>query len=170
MQTYFSSDFHLGHKAITKYRTQFSSMEEHDEAILTMLESFPKRTLMHILGDFLFDGPNLNYYLLRLSNLPYKIKLVMGNHDSKLLYSKCPSNIEIQLPLYSYKNMWISHCPIHPQELRSRILSVHGHLHGGIVHHCDGEPDERYFNVNLDNNNFKPVPIETINSYAQGLK
>ena len=170
MQTYFSSDFHLGHKAITKYRTQFSSMEEHDEAILTMLESFPKRTLMHILGDFLFDGSNLNYYLLRLSNLPYKIKLVMGNHDSKLLYSKCPSNIEIQLPLYTHKNMWISHCPIHPQELRSRILNVHGHLHGGIVHHCDGEPDERYFNVNLDNNNFKPVPIETITSYAQGLK
>lgn len=50
------------------------------------------------------------------------------------------------------------------------LISVHGHLHGGIVHHCDGEPDERYFNVNLDNNNFKPVPIETITSYAQGLK
>lgn len=89
MQTYFSSDFHLGHKAITKYRTQFSSMEEHDEAILTMLESFPKRTLMHILGDFLFDGPNLNYY--------------------------------------------------------------------------------RYFNVNLDNNYFKPVPLEEIVEYSKKL-
>lgn len=145
-------------------------MEEHDEHILSMLESYPKRTNMVILGDFLFEGPNFNYYLLRISQLPYKIKLVMGNHDSNLLYTKCPSNIEIQLPLYSYKNMWVSHCPIHPQELRSRMLNIHGHLHGGIVHHCDGEPDERYFNVNLDNNNFKPVPIETINSYAQGLK
>lgn len=123
---------------------------------------------MHILGDFLFDGPNLNYYLLRLSKLPYRIKLVMGNHCSKLLYSKCPSNIEIQLPFYSYKNMWISHCPIHPQELRSRVLNIHGHLHGGIVRHCDGEPDERYFNVNLDNNNFKPVPLDTIISHIKG--
>ena len=155
-------------------------MEEHDEAILTMLESFPKRTLMHILGDFLFDGPNLNYYLLRLSNLPYKIKLVMGNHDSKLLYSKCPSNIEIQLPLYTHKNMWISHCPSHPQELRCRVGCVHGHLHGCVVKrtHYNIEsdcndlylPDKRYFNVNLDNNNFKPVPIETITSHFQGLK
>lgn len=170
MQTYFSSDFHLGHKAITKYRSQFSSMEEHDEHILAMLESYPKRTLMYILGDFLFDGPNLEYYLARLSQLPYKIKLVMGNHDSKLLYTKCPSNIEIQLPFFSYKNMWVSHCPIHPQELRGRILSVHGHLHGDVVHNWKGDIDERYFNVNLDNNNFKPVPIETINSYAQGLK
>lgn len=168
MQTYFSSDFHLGHKAITKYRTQFSSMEEHDEAILTMLESFPKRTLMHILGDFLFDGPSLNYYLLRLSNLPYKIKLVMGNHDSKLLYTKCPSNIEIQLPLYTHKNMWISHCPIHPQELRSRILSVHGHLHNDIIK-INGKPDYRYFNVNLDNNYFKPVPLEEIVEYSKKL-
>ena len=93
----------------------------------------------------------------------------MGNHDTKLLYSKCPSNIEIQLPLYSHKNMWISHYPIHPQELRSRILSVHGHLHNDIIK-IDGKPDYRYFNVNLDNNNFKPVPFETITSYAQGLK
>ena len=54
MQSYFTSDLHLGHKVITKYRSQFSSADEHDEAILTMLESFPKRTLMHILGDFLF--------------------------------------------------------------------------------------------------------------------
>ena len=48
------------------------------------------------------------------------------------------------------------------------LISVHGHLHGGIVYHCDGEPDERYFNVNLDNNNFKPVPLETIISYFKG--
>ena len=165
METFFTSDLHLGHKAITKYRSQFATMEEHDEHILTMLESFTKRTNLVILGDFLFDGPNFNYYLLRLSNLPYKIKLVMGNHDSLLLYSKLPSNIELQLPLYSYKNMWVSHCPIHPQELRNRVGNIHGHLHGSTVQHCDGTEDSRYFNVNLDNNNFKPVPLDTIISH-----
>ena len=52
---YFSSDFHLGHKAILKYRPQFSTIEEHDNAIFSQLEKLTKRDQLFILGDFLFD-------------------------------------------------------------------------------------------------------------------
>lgn len=65
-------------------------------------------------------------------------------------------NILIQLPLFSYKNTWISHCPIHPQELRNRDGNIHGHLHNSIV------PDLRYFNVNLDVNGYDFVPLTKI--------
>ena len=101
--------------------------------------------------------------------MPCTIKLVLGNHDSLKMYEQTiAKNIKIQLPLFSYKNMWISHCPIHPNELRSRILSVHGHLHCDIIE-IDGNPDYRYFNVNLDNNYFKLVPFEEIVEYSKKL-
>ena len=106
--------------------------------------------------------------------MPYKIKLVLGNHDSTKIYEDTPNNIEIQLPLFTYKNMWVSHCPIHPQEMRNRIGNIHGHLHGNIVDTRGWVYKQnefyipKYFNVNLDNNNFKPVPLDTILSYFEG--
>ena len=115
MGNYLSSDWHLGHKVITKYRPQFSSPEEHDEAIFSELGKLNKRDILYILGDFLFDCPDFEKYLERIAKYPCRIKLVMGNHDSLKLYSQTiAKNIEIQLPLFSYKNNWISHCPIHP--------------------------------------------------------
>ena len=64
--------------------------------------------------------------------------------------------IEIQLPLFSYKNFWISHCPIHQQEIRGRIANIHGHLHNAIL------DDIRYYDVGLDKNNFKFIAWEEI--------
>lgn len=116
-----------------------------------------KRTILFILGDFLFDGPHFETYLHRIAKFPCTIKLVMGNHDSMQLYTQTIApNISIQLPLFSYKNTWISHCPIHPQELRNRDGNIHGHLHNSIV------PDLRYFNVNLDVNEYDFVPLNKI--------
>ena len=116
-----------------------------------------KRTILFILGDFLFDGSHFEAYLHRIAKFPCTIKLVMGNHDSMQLYTQTIApNISIQLPLFSYKNTWISHCPIHPQELRNRDGNIHGHLHNSIV------PDLRYFNVNLDVNGYDFVPLTKI--------
>ncbi len=168
---YYSSDFHLGHKSICKYRPQFSTPEEHDECILQMMEKLTKRDILYVLGDFLFEGPKYKEYLERIKKMPVRIKLIMGNHDSIDLYTDCiGSNIEIQLPLFSYKNMWISHAPIHHQEIRGRTLNIHGHLHGVVVRDIKGDPDPRYFNVNLDNNNFEFVHLDTIKAQANVLK
>lgn len=156
MQSLFTSDLHLGHRAIVKYRT-FKTAKEHDDYIIDKILELPKRSVLTILGDFMFDGPHFDSYVERLYKKKCKIKLVMGNHDSKLLYlDKYQSIFEVQLPFYSYKNMWVSHCPIHPDEFRKRVLNIHGHLHQQIV------PDERYFNVNLDVNNYEFVKLEQI--------
>ena len=157
MANYFSSDWHLGHKSILKYREQFKTIEEHDEAIFTELAKLNKRDILYILGDFLFDCENFEKYLERISHYPCRIKLVLGNHDSLKLYSQTVAkNIELQLPLFSMKNFWISHCPIHEQELRGRIGNIHGHLHFAEL------DDQRYFDVGLDKNNFKFVDFEEI--------
>lgn len=174
---YFTSDWHLGHKVIVpKYRTQFESKQEHDGVLFEKASKLKKRDILFVLGDFLFDCPDYEAYLTKISKLSCRIKLTLGNHDSLRLYKDARqlSNLELQLPLYSYKNNWISQAPIHPQELRGRDFNIHGHLHGDIVkkatYNWESDcndlyiPDDRYFNVCLDNNNFNFVEFDEIMS------
>ena len=100
-----------------------------------------------------------------------EIRFVLGNHDSLRLYedlAKYNSNLKLQLPFFSYKNYWISHCPIHPQEMRGRFGNICGHLHNEKVWKEDSFSnqweDTRYYNVGLDTNNFKFVDFEYIQS------
>ncbi len=152
----FSSDFHLGHRVITKYRPQFKSIEEHDNAIFDEMSKLGKRDILYILGDFIFDGNDYGRYISIMDKMSCRIKLVMGNHDSLKLYKE--PRFEMQLPLFSYKGIWLSHCPIHEKELRKRVGNIHGHLHGGVIE------SDRYFNVCLDNNKNKFVDFEYIES------
>lgn len=154
---YFTSDLHLGHKAIPKYRDRFENMKEHDDYIIDLILNLGKRDILFILGDFLFDGPHYEEYIERLSEKKCRIKLIMGNHDSLNLYKE--SLFEVQLPFYSYKNFWISHCPIHPDEILNRNGCIHGHLHKNVL------GDKEYFNVNLDVNDYQFVTLEVIKEY-----
>jgi len=153
---YFTSDLHLGHKNICKYRKEFSTTKEHDEYLLTQIEALGKRDLLYVLGDFLFDCEEYDSYLERLGKSRRRMKLLLGNHDSRRLYNGLPKNIEVCLPIFSYKNMWLTHCPIHEKELRGRLGNIHGHLHLKTL------KDDRYFNVNVDVNDYKFVPLDTI--------
>ena len=157
MQVLFSSDFHLGHRNITNFRKSFDTSLAHDQYILDLLSKLTKRHILYVLGDFLFDGPHLDSYLHQISQMPCQIRVIMGNHDSKSLYTQTIApNIQIELPLFTYKQAWLSHCPIHPQEMRNRIGNIHGHLHHESI------PDSRYFNVNLDVNDLQFVPLDNI--------
>jgi len=149
-------------------------MKEHDDYIIDKILNLGKRDILHIIGDSIFNGPHFDEYIERLRKKKCRIKLIFGNHCSlKLLDHR--DLFEIQLPLYSYKNMWISHAPIHPDELRNRIGCIHGHLHKEKVmrHIPQGYTftdvqDPRYFNVNLDVNNYEFVDFEEIKKYFSG--
>ena len=157
MQVLFSSDFHLGHSNIHKFRTRFSSALENDQFILDQISQLNKRNRLYILGDFIFDSPKFESYLTAIAKMPCQIKLIMGNHCSRALYTQTIApNIQIELPFFSYKQAWLSHCPIHPNEIRNRLGNIHGHLHHETL------PDPRYFNVNIDVNDYKFVPLEPI--------
>jgi calcineurin-like phosphoesterase family protein len=170
MACYFTSDIHINHKSINKYRTRFNSAEEHHQFMIDKILSLTKRDTLYILGDFIFDGDNYESYMEQIRQIKAKLKIVLGNHDSKNLYRERHPNIEIQLPLFSYKNMWVSHCPIHPQEIRERVGNLQGHLHynkdlskRAILD--NGEVDKRYFNVNIDCNNYEFIKVEDIKRY-----
>lgn len=157
-----TADCHLGHKAILKYRPQFSSIEEHDEYILDEFGKLKKNHIVKVLGDFIFDSEKYDWYIQQFKKMSCRIQVVMGNHDSLKLYKE--DRFEIQLPLYSYKDFWISHCPIHKSQIRGRIANIHGHLHESNITQ-EFEKDLNYFNVNLDMNQMKMVDFEEIKEF-----
>ena len=171
---YFTSDLHLGHKNICKYRPRFKTPEEHDEYMFNILEALDKRDLVFILGDFLFDGPHYDAYVERLRKLTCRIRFIAGNHDSLKLRTE--DFLEHRQPLANYKGFWLSHCPIHPQEMRERKGNIHGHLHSESVKtreycpldDCDHlVKDVKYYNVNIEDNNYQVVPLDTIKEYFE---
>ena len=159
MQVFFTSDLHIGHNAINKYRPQFSTALENHQYMLELFASLKKRNIVYVLGDFLFHGEHYQPTLDAISKMHCNVKLLLGNHDSLYLYRDLPHNIELQLPFYSYKQMWLSHCPIHPHEMRNRLGNVHGHMHLETLN------DPFYFNANIDVNNYQFVPLETIKQF-----
>ena len=159
----FTSDWHLNHKAILKYRPQFSSIEEHDQNIFDQLSVLDKRDIVFVLGDILFDGDRYDYYIETLAKMSCRYKFVLGNHDSLKLYKETRlKNMELCLPLFSYKNLWIGHAPIHPDEIRGRDLMIHGHCHNNFVAGSYPNYEDIYYNVILDKNDMKFVPYEMI--------
>lgn len=138
----FASDLHLGHIKASINRG-YASVEEHDRAVIDKLKSqCNKRTLLWVLGDVAMRPQSLQL----LAEVPGQKRLVRGNHDQYDLaeYLKYFSDVH---GILKYKNMWLSHCPIHPQEMYRCKLNVHGHIHKNSN---SPEIPLPYFNVNWD--------------------
>ena len=161
-----TSDLHLGHKNIHKFRDQFSTAEEHHEVIFDNLASnIGKRDSLIFLGDVAFDY----WWLGRLKSIKCAKKtLILGNHDTEHLkmwaLDKAFDSIH---SMFSKRNMWFSHCPIHPDQFRDRLLNIHGHLHDkkvlarNIINN-EMRPDLRYFNACVEHTDYKPISFSEI--------
>ena len=167
---YVISDCHFGHKRILKYRTGFSSIEEHDSTIMgNILSTIQKRDTLWMLGDCFFTLESLEF-LRRIKAQCFKVHLVLGNHDTD--NDECQENIRIILreglvdkigSTFKYKGKWMTHCPIHPDELRG-LMNVHGHVHSNTI------PDMRYFNACVENINYSPILLNSIKKPPAKLK
>lgn len=143
-RVWIAADLHLGHRSIYKYR-DFPTAEEHHETVWdTLCATVGKRDTILLLGDICFTEE----WAKKLGGLACNKILIMGNHDHA--YLGCYNRVEA---LLSYKGCWLSHCPIHPDELEEgrRLYNIHGHLHGGFIN------DPRYFNVGLEHTDMTPV-------------
>lgn len=160
MNIYFTSDFHFGHKNILKYRPEFKSIKDHDECILDSISKLKKRDILYILGDIIMDCENYDWYITQFKKMSCRFKIVLGNHDSLRLYYE--DRFELHLPLFSYKNIWVSHCPIHENEIRGRIGNIHGHLHKCII------DNYKYVNVNVDVNDYNFLNIHDVKLKLKG--
>lgn len=156
----FISDPHMGHRNIYKYRTLFESTKHNDLYFKYLLESTcTKRDSMFFLGDVAFDEQYLDF----IKSLPGRKILIPGNHCTEYISMKKLVNVFDEVhSLLKYKNYWLSHAPLHPDELRGK-LNIHGHVHASSI------PDIRYLNVSVDSEFMKFIP-RTLDEIRKGFE
>ena len=153
---YFTSDLHLGHAFAARTRA-IPNIDEHDWHIVeTINETVPKRGKLFIVGDMAFSRKGMQWARnIRCQN----VELILGNHD---MY-KTQEYMDMGWKIHGftrYKDFWMSHCPMHPNEIRKMAGNIHGH-----VHRFSDTPrveDPRYFNVNCEYHSYKPVRYDRL--------
>lgn len=122
---YFISDLHFGHKNILTFeRTEFASIEEHDQFIIDSINARVTNTdELYILGDV----GNLK----KVKELNGRLILIRGNHDDRGRTTYPAFFAEVyDFPIYITRRILLSHYP-HPVD--QGVLNVHGHLHGSSL-------------------------------------
>ena len=162
MCVYFIADPHWGHDNVIRFRKDFTCPIGHDEFIRdNILSVMGKRDDLWILGDFLFSGRGLDM-LRDISENVRMIKVVLGNHDTegegrrRLLATAIERGYIKQVHgLVKYKEFWLSHAPMHPDELRGK-KNIHGHMHDAVI------DDPRYQSVCCEQIDYTPIKLEEL--------
>lgn len=152
-KVYFSSDLHIGHRNIGKFRRlpqEFLDQAEGDSTLANSLwlahhwdalndRKHAKRDQFYCLGDNAFTEPGIDWFGDRHGIK----KMYGGNHDDLPVTSYLRAFDEVRGCEKRF-GVWLSHFPTHPIELRDKF-SVHGHVHYQTI------DDWRYINVCCDN-------------------
>lgn len=153
--TYFISDLHLNHRNIIKLeRTQFSSVEEHDDYIIEKLNEQVRVTdTLYILGDVW--TPKL---LLKINGAKH---LLLGNHDKRGMhhYTSVVDKV-YRHPFYFNRRIFLSHYP-HP--VPPGVLNIHGHLHGGKLGSI------QHINVSINDRDYLVLDLRDVNRHIDTL-
>lgn len=181
MQILFATDLHLGHENIHKFRCKskgffrdFSDEKEHREWIESEIcPRLTKRTILYLLGDICISDGSVDY----IKKWPGKRILIKGNHDIESTKRLMEAFDEI-FGLHKYKNMWLSHAPVHPNEIRGRP-NLHGHVHYATINYPDrdltyrlpkNQPHEDYLNICPENlMNIVGRPVITLDEVKEYL-
>ncbi len=135
MNTFFTSDLHLGHPKVIQYSERpFKDVKEMDEALINNWNSVVSNVdKIFVLGDFSFHKAQENEKILkRLKGQKFLIK---GNHDHKnLIPSK---GFQWVSPLETVKVgddiVVLCHFPILSWDrMHYGSWMLHGHCHGGL--------------------------------------
>lgn len=164
MTIWFGADLHIGHNNIHKYRTRFSNVKEHDEYMLDMLsEKIGKNSPIFLLGDICFTEEAIEK--LAMLDTWKNIRIILGNHDTDRglrIYDWVKWGFTNIHSLMKYKEFYLSHCPIHPEELRGKV-NIHGHSHDFKI------DDPRYVGVSMEQTDYKLVSLREIRNKLNQL-
>lgn len=156
----FISDTHFGHKNITRYRP-FETVEAHDQFVFkSIMDEVTKRDILWILGDICMNIDSL-HYVSEIKQAVAKFCICLGNHDKDKGSACYNAGLSVQCMADEVHGMssrygyWLSHAPIHPNELRGK-KNIHGHDHGLSL------KDENYINVCCEALDYKPVSLQKL--------
>lgn len=190
INTWFTSDLHLGHTNILEYEKEhrpFKTIEEMNEKLIENWNSVVKqKDIVYVLGDFAFGKSNISL----AHRLCGEKRLVLGNHDysDPQYYRNYFSKL---FGMTYWKQCILSHMPVHSYNYtehhaehdRPLYLNVHGHLHskavmrwkedeefGSIFHMpIELQEDPFYFNVSVERHNLTPVHADLILERCKGI-
>lgn len=133
---YTFSDPHFGDQDMLDLGIRkFGSIEEHDEYIITQVNSVVRpQDHLYVLGDVAMKPK----HILTAKRLNGHKRLVRGNHDiyPTLDYIEAGFKEVYGVRVFSELNLVLSHIPLHPDSVVIRKwTNIHGHLHQEKIHH-----------------------------------
>lgn len=151
---FFLSDTHFTHKNILKFeRTQFATIEEHDEFLVRMYRDLAKKMCPGDTVYHLGDWGNIEFLWVNdiLRERGAKTVLVMGNHDRKEYIPEFQKYFDEvhEYGIFLTNRVLLSHRPYMLAE--PGVLNVCGHLHGSTLN------SRNHLVVSLEAINYKPV-------------
>ena len=168
---YFTSDLHLGHRAIISMQNRpFDSLEEMDRVILSNFNAAVHRNdTVYILGDICHhmkvDAANE-----MISGLNGKKYLLIGNHDKKYdpaLFCEIRDFMTISV---NGQRFALMHYPMLSWPHKSGgAIHLHGHIHAREDYNLKNLMEGvRRYDVGVDANGFLPVSAQQIISFFDG--
>lgn len=169
--TFFISDTHFGHaNTFLKFKKPdgsplrpFESVEHMDETMVARWNEVVRPDdLVYHLGDVVMHEMHLHRVMPRLNG---KKRLIMGNHDH-FGVDVFKQYFEDLMPYYMMYDagLLLSHVPLYSGVFAGKVrYNVHGHLHGDRVMR-DGEVDDRYVNVSVEQLDYTPISLEQLMS------
>lgn len=163
--TYFTADLHLGHKnVINHYKRPFSSIEEHDYALIDFCCSIPSGSDLWFLGDVAFSTKRLGLLLDRLAEKRIAAHLIRGNHDDKFAWKFRSRFASAHEALYLRRNvgdevinLYLSHYSHQVWRGSNRgAYHLFGHSHGNL------QGIGRSMDVGVNCNDYVPVSIKSV--------
>lgn len=169
-----TSDLHLGHNKDFIYKPRgFSSVEEHDETIISNWNNtVSESNEVYVLGDLTFNNNENKLFLLN-----GKIHVIKGNHDTKNKireYLKNPNIVEItdaKRIKYNKHHFYLSHYPTLTSNFDTNKdnieINLCGHLHTKNKFY---DIEKGYiYHVELDAHNCFPILLDTVIEDLKGL-
>jgi calcineurin-like phosphoesterase family protein len=164
-QIWLISDTHLGHSNIlnfetdgVKVRPEFDNVDQMNDCIMDNLNDMVKPgDILYHLGDVYFNHSKAKKALGHFKALPFKKRLILGNHDN--------GTDPVLLDIFGKISMWrifreynccLTHVPIHKESFRKFGYNVHGHIHEKPSYGLE------YINVCVEKTGYKPVAIEEV--------
>lgn len=165
----FIADYHFGHDKIAKLRGFKDHFEMNDHIVKEHNKVVNKRDIVYILGDI---TRNTNKWYFYLDQMVGRKIVILGNHDEYKHVPDLLNYVESVSGIMQYKGIFLSHCPVHPQELEYRVnRNIHGHLHEYNVtkeiipnrrNTKSGTKDNRYINVSCEQINYQPKTLKEL--------
>lgn len=172
-ELFFTSDTHFCHNQGFLYEPRgFSSIEEHDEAIVENWNKVVKpNDIVYHLGDTMLNDNEKGIECFKRLN--GQIFLIFGNHETEarknLLFSECRDKMLGGWYAYQIKygkfSLYLSHYPTltanyDDKRLSQHVINLHGHTHQQANFLYPNNPF--MYHVGVDSHNCTPVHIDEV--------